>query len=784
MPTAHPPHLWPVHRRRGFIVPHFLRAPIVGLFALSLATAAWSGGTRYYVDADAVGGMRGNAAWMYAFPTLEQALAAAVSGDEIWIAEGVYRPPAPTRGVADPEATFSVPRGVRLVGGFTGVESDESEADPFANPTILSGDLETDDLDYTGDGLIEQPAHQRGTNARHLVTITGSSDVETSLRGLILTAGYSDDGNDTHTGPDDQGAAIDCGGAELRLEEVWMQGNHAERNAIIANCPDIEVFDSIFRDNRSYSLGTISQDSGTWERCVFEDQYALNGGSVFRTFNKTLTVLNSQFRYNINPPVEVFNGTVHFEGVVFTGNTGNPSAIEANGTASLSVVNSTFVGNWPFSDTGLIRAASVADVDVSNSIFWNNNSGFIDPEVATAVVNDGTGTVTVEHSIVQGSGGSTSWNLVDVGDGGGNLDENPLLVSVPSYTEAPFVREDDPNTHLTSGSPALDAGTNSAVTVSQDADGNPRISGVSRVTDEVVDIGAWEGVAEEAAISLTLSDGSGTAIPGAATEYTLVATNTESFPVGVRLKEDVPDEMTCTWELVPSEAADGGTVSGMVGLDHIQSLSAGAFVTGTGVCSIEPQLTGTVEARVTVQLTGDVPWVAATPDDVSDIDTLVPTANVTVSQISYPPGIFREKLEDTDEFYRGDEIIYSVSAINEGPSTDPAVRLQVQFPDAVEDCAALFCQVGDCTVGEGNSVDLMFQVPARELIPFGFQCTVREDAPFGPFSSTATVTPGDGMVGDDDLDNSVEEIDQLLDRQLFADGFEDGTTDAWSPATP
>ena len=751
------------------------RIVVTILVAALLAASAWAGGTRYYVDPDVA--ERGTAGWNVAFPTLEQALAVAVSGDEIWIAEGIYRPPSPTRGAVDPAATFSVQRGVRLVGGFAGWETNEADADPVAHPTILSGDLEGDDLDNDGTGVIEHPVLQRGTNARHIVTIVGTDDVETTLRGLILTAGNSDDGNDTHVGFDDQGAAIDCAGAEVRLEDLLVRGNHAERNAILATCPEIEVYDSTFRDNRSYSVGAISHDSGTWERCVFEDQYALSGGSVFRAFGKTLSVINSQFRYNLNPPVELINGTAHFEGVVFVGNLANPAAIEVDGSGSLSVVNSTFVGNAPWGDTSVVLALGSADVEIYNSIFWSNNGGNTDPMLATAVANDGTGTMTVQHSIVQGSGGSTAWSLIDVVDGGNNLDEDPLFVRVPSYTEAEFTRETDANTHLTPDSPALDAGTNAPVTTSLDADGRPRKATDTRITQAIVDIGAWEGAVGEAEITLALSNGSGSAVPGATTEYELVATNTESFPLDVHLTEELPDGMSCVWELEPSEAADGNTVSGLGGLDWTQPLSPAASVTGTGVCSIEPHLTGTVETQVTVRTAGDVPWVVGPVDDVSDTDVLVPTANVTATQVSYPPGIFRGEAV-TDEFYRGDTIVYAISVVNEGPSNDPAVRVVDQFPEAVENCSTLFCQIGDCSVVDGT-VDLTFPAGVGEY-PFAFQCTVRADAPLGAFTNTVTVTPGEGMVGDDPNDNEIDETDYVLETPIFADGFEDGSTVAWS----
>lgn len=114
-----------------------------GLIDLALA------GT-IYVDADATGANNG-ASWANAFNQLHDALAAATSGDEVWIAEGLYTPcdtcPSELR---DPDlprsAAFDIPSGVVVRGGFAGTETSPSQRDPdvAVNPVVLSGDFDAD----------------------------------------------------------------------------------------------------------------------------------------------------------------------------------------------------------------------------------------------------------------------------------------------------------------------------------------------------------------------------------------------------------------------------------------------------------------------------------------------------------------------------------------------------------------------------------------------------------------------------------------------------------------
>jgi len=88
-----------------------------------------------FVDADQPGG--DGSTWAQAFNDLAPALALAQSGDEIWIAEGTYRPTAAT----NDEAFYQLVDGVDLYGGFDGTEAMLSERAGLFTSTILSGEI-------------------------------------------------------------------------------------------------------------------------------------------------------------------------------------------------------------------------------------------------------------------------------------------------------------------------------------------------------------------------------------------------------------------------------------------------------------------------------------------------------------------------------------------------------------------------------------------------------------------------------------------------------------------
>ena len=135
-----------------------------------------------YVDDDATGANDGSS-WADAFNYLQDALTAAWSGDEIHVAQGIYKP---DRGAVvttgDREATFQLINGVTLNGSYAGT----SEPDPNARDikeyrTFLSGDLAGDD---------RYNFANRKENSYHIVTGSGT-DATAVLDGFYIWRGHA-----------------------------------------------------------------------------------------------------------------------------------------------------------------------------------------------------------------------------------------------------------------------------------------------------------------------------------------------------------------------------------------------------------------------------------------------------------------------------------------------------------------------------------------------------------------------------------------------------------------
>ncbi|MGA2071625.1 MAG: hypothetical protein ABSG97_09775, partial [Sedimentisphaerales bacterium] len=228
-----------------------------------------------YVDTSATGANNGSS-WADAYKYLQDALSAAPSGYEIWVAQGTYKPDRDTNhqsGTGDRSATFQLKNGVSIYGGFP---SGGGSRDPNIYQTILSGDI----------GV----AGNNSDNSYNVVS--GSYTNSTAiLDGFTITAGnatldYLGGGMCNYEGSP---RVTNC----TFIGNVAYNGGMANYNGspIITNCT--------FSGNSATSGGGIYNENSNpmLTNCTFNGNSSYQGGGM-DDYNSSPTLTNCTFNSN------------------------------------------------------------------------------------------------------------------------------------------------------------------------------------------------------------------------------------------------------------------------------------------------------------------------------------------------------------------------------------------------------------------------------------------------------------------------------------------------------
>ncbi len=271
------------------IHPGVFRTAVWIFVAFITASASLAGVIHVNAAASAPGN---GASWASAFPRLQDGLAAAQPGDEVWVARGTYLPGAP----GDTGASFELKNGVAVYGGFAGWESLRHWRNVKANPTVLSGDLGQDDV--FGSGWWRTGWLINSDNSAHVVTARGVASAV--LDGFTIAQGYG----------------VWTGGAGLYAENSTL---------VIRNCT--------FKHHATYGAkGTcvfLVDSVGTFSGCTFTENYGrLSSGVGIGTYGTSgITVTDCRF-YDCEADGDASSG--------------NGGGIELWGTLPSSVTRSSF----------------------------------------------------------------------------------------------------------------------------------------------------------------------------------------------------------------------------------------------------------------------------------------------------------------------------------------------------------------------------------------------------------------------------------------------------------
>ena len=309
---------------------------VISVFLVALGAAATAAGGTIYVDADATGANNGSS-WTDAYNDLQDGLAGAWSGDEIRVAQGIYKP---DEGIGitpgDRTATFQLKNGVAIKGGYAGFgETDPNARDIDAYETILSGDLNGDDgPDFANNG----------ENSYHVVTGSGT-DATAVLDGFTITGG--------NTGSSGGGMLNESGSPTLTNctftgNSAWYGGGMFNFNSspTITNCT--------FSGNWATWGGGMENESTSNPSLIggiFEANLVTMSGGGIRNHNSSPNILDCLFIAN----EAQYGGAIHNENInskptftrcrfISNSATGFGGAIR-NHTSSPTVLNCLIVAN-------------------------------------------------------------------------------------------------------------------------------------------------------------------------------------------------------------------------------------------------------------------------------------------------------------------------------------------------------------------------------------------------------------------------------------------------------
>lgn len=273
---------------------------IIGVFFLS--SNLFSQRSIIYVDMNP--DITNTDRWPSPYTHLQDALAVAQPGDEIWVAEGTYYPDLGV-GITsgDVNASFNITTGISIYGGFQGDESDFSFRDPVNNITILSGDIGIDKS-----RIILSVQIYDGTN-----NIIDGIEITDAMVGASLT---NNNGSST-----------------------------------ISNCQ--------FTNIQGYSALDISSGNYLIESCIFTNNdaafnFSVEGGGAISIYDGSSTINNCTF---INNSSNTNGGAIFFFGEEKKGayNDNSSSDLTQKTLNQAHIIsNSTFIGNNAIEQGGAI----------------------------------------------------------------------------------------------------------------------------------------------------------------------------------------------------------------------------------------------------------------------------------------------------------------------------------------------------------------------------------------------------------------------------------------------
>jgi len=450
------------------------------VFLLGMACTA--AGQIIYVDYNAPGFIHDGISWRTAYNFLQDALAVAQPGNEIWVAKCSYRPDEDTAhptGTGDRNATFVLKNDVAIYGGFPspgdpnypewfGRDPNMLDRDPDKFVTTLSGDLSENDFQVADPcDLWNQPT--RAENSWHVVN-SSWNQATAILDGFCISGGNANVEGDAGGGMYISFSNATVANCTFCRNSAYYGGGmynvHWNYSPTMRNC----TFNGNWANNSGGGMYN-GESVPTLIECIFGDNSAgMQGGGMYNSGSRP-TLRHCTFSGNKardGGGMHNFTSSPDVNNCKFTANSARASGGGINNNASTPELgNCTFACNSAGHDGAGMSNWDNSIAELVNCILWD--------EPPSEIYQEPGSIVTITYSDIRGG-----WT------GEGNIDKDPCFV--------------DCSGRLSSNSPCIDAGDSNAVPsgIWTDANDNPRFvddpdtadSGVG--TPPIVDMGVYE----------------------------------------------------------------------------------------------------------------------------------------------------------------------------------------------------------------------------------------------------------------------------------------------------
>jgi hypothetical protein len=416
--------------------------------------------------------------WANACGDLQDALALATPGDQVWVAEGVYKPHS-----TDNTTAFQLETFVKVYGGFIGNEASFTQRDWETHLTVLSGEIgavgvaDNSDHVVTGNG-VDINTVLDGFTIRGGYGKTDSHgggvyliDSNPTLKNLIITNNFAHWGGGMYN----QNSSPTMVNITFSLNTALGTGAGMHNQESHPSLTNVTFSDNTIDGSGSMGGGMSNYSSNPFlTNVTFFRNKAWHGGGM-GNINSSPVLTNASFIDNSTVLSGNGNGGGMYNtalssptltNVVFSSNSTNNLGGEGGGMMNNSycspvLTNVTFTNNFAYIGGGINNIDHSSPMLTNVTLIANNatygggiaNTGYSNPALLNTIIwgnspdqiYAGSSTPTIQYSLIQGGcpAGATCSNIIT---------DNPLLAVLADnggFTQT---------LALEAGSPAIDAG--------------------------------------------------------------------------------------------------------------------------------------------------------------------------------------------------------------------------------------------------------------------------------------------------------------------------------------